>query len=321
MKILVTGAGGFVGTHLQTLLRSKGHQVVGAVWPPPLQLLEKNGLLKDNVTMDITNPDDIAQNLKQTRPAAIIHLAAQSMVGGAWENPGLTFQINTLGTINLINAIKDIVPKSILLTVGSSEEYGSTGKSGEPLTEDQPCYPQNPYATSKLATGLVAMQLAKKLDLKIFHVRPFNHFGPGQQEGYVVSDFASQIARAEQGIIPPVIKVGDLTAKRDFTDVRDVVEAYSMLIELEQLESGIYNICSGVARSAYEILDELLNNSSVSIRVEQDLDKFRSSDVPLFIGSAVKLKGAVNWRPKWEFGESIRETLDWWRVKVGSYPI
>jgi GDP-4-dehydro-6-deoxy-D-mannose reductase len=175
--------------------------------------------------------------------------------------------------------------------------------------------PQNPYSTSKLAMGQVALQLARRDNLKVIHVRPFNHFGPGQLEGYVVSDYAAQVARIEKGLIPPVIKVGDLSSSRDFTDVRDVVSAYALLLE-KNLESGIYNVCSGIPREIKGILELLISYAKVKVAVEVDPERFRPSEVPIFVGSADKIKRATSWFVERSFEESILETLEWWRGMV-----
>lgn len=310
MRILVTGAGGFVGRHLINHLKQK-HVVLAA----GRSSKSPADLNVPYLSMDITNPASIKEALKQSASDAIFHLAAQSMVKLAWDDPANTIYVNTIGTINLVNTIKDILPLCRLVTVGSSEEYGLTGKSGEPLTEEHPCLPQNPYATSKLAMGQAALQLAKKHELQVVHIRPFNHFGPGQQVGYVVSDFASQVAEIEQNLRPPVLRVGDLSAQRDFTDVRDVVQAYSLLLE-KNPSTGIYNVCSGVARSAGEILEIMLNHATIPVTVEQDLHKLRPSEVPVFVGSYTKLNQATGWYPRQQFENSVLETLNWWRNKV-----
>jgi GDP-4-dehydro-6-deoxy-D-mannose reductase len=313
MRILVTGADGFVGRHLIQGLLGKKHEVLAG-----LQYVNPNfDLPIKGIYFELTDQDSVLNLLRETKPEGIIHLAAQSMVQKAWENPAETFLINTVGTIYLVNAMKEIVPNAKLISVGSSEEYGLTGKCGEPLTEEHPCKPQNPYATSKLATGQTLLQMAFKEHLNIIHVRPFNHFGPGQREGFVVSDFASQIAKIEKGINPPIIKAGDLSAKRDFTDVRDVIEAYIALVE-QPIEIGIYNICSGIPRSIQEILKFLVSQSEVSIRIEMDKERFRPSEVPLFIGSNKKIKQAVGWKPKREFEGTLVEVLNWWRNQTES---
>lgn len=311
MRVLVTGAGGFVGGHLVLALVDRGHHVVaGGIQDSNFKFQREIEIFN----FDITDYLSIEQIISKIKPDAIIHLAAQSMVKRAWEEPAGTITVNTIGTINLLKAVKEHVPHAKIINIGTSEEYGLTGKKGEPLEEHYDCLPQNPYAVSKLAAGQVALQLAKKDSLNVIHVRPFNHFGPGQQLGYAVSDFASQIAQIEQGLCPPVIKVGDLSAQRDFTDVRDVIDAYITLLE-KKVESGIYNVCSGKPRSMNEILDFLIQQSRIPITIQVDQDRLRPSDVPLFVGSASKIKKAVGWEPKRKFEDSLLETLEWWRKR------
>lgn len=311
MRVLVTGAGGFVGGHLVLSLAARGHQVVAG------ESQHNNTKFARDIEVfkfDITDYPSLEENIGKIKPDAIIHLAAQSMVKRAWEDPAGTIGVNTIGTINLLKAVKMHAPNAKIINIGTSEEYGLAGKKGEPLEETYDCLPQNPYAVSKLAAGQIALQLAQKDNLKMIHVRPFNHFGPGQQLGYAVTDFSSQIAQIEKGCCPTVIKVGDLSAQRDFTDVRDVIEAYITLLE-QKVENGIYNICSGKPRSIQSILNFLIQQSKIPISIQVDQDRLRPSDVPLFIGSASKIKNAVGWEPKRKFENSLLETLEWWRTQ------
>lgn len=308
MRILVTGADGFVGRYLlQALMQHKHHAIAGLLHPG-VDLTDTS----ETVCLNITDSEQVNTVIDELQPDGIIHLAAQSMVEAAWQKPAETLLVNTIGTTNIIKAVAQFSRATKVVTIGSSEEYGLTGKLGRPLVESDPCLPQNPYAISKLAAGQMAIQLAAKDNLKVLHIRPFNHFGPYQRQGFVVSDFASQIARIEKGLVAPIIGVGDLSAQRDFTDVRDVIQAYIHLIERDVV-TGIYNVCSGDPHTAQEILDIMLSNSKVKIEVQQDKTKFRPSEVPLFIGSAEKVMSAIEWRPKRIFKDSVIETLDWWR--------
>ncbi|MBP2628350.1 MAG: NAD-dependent epimerase/dehydratase [Firmicutes bacterium] len=309
MRVLVTGAGGFVGGYLVSALADRGHHIVaGGIQDSNCKLAREI----ETLNFDITDYQRLTKIIGKIKPDAIIHLAAQSMVQRAWEEPGSTIAVNTIGTINLIKAVTEHVPGAKIINIGTSEEYGLTGGNSEPLEEHYDCLPQNPYAVSKLAAGQIALQLAKKDHLNIVHVRPFNHFGPGQRRGYAVSDFAAQVAQIEKRLCPPVINVGDLSAQRDFTDVRDVIEAYITLLE-KNVETGIYNVCSGQPRSINGILNFLIEQSRVPITIQIDREKLRPSDVPLFVGSASKIKKAVGWEPRRVFEDSLLETLEWWR--------
>lgn len=310
MKILVTGADGFVGSYLVKALQQRNHTVIAGF----LNATNVPAKSMEAVLLNIVDSEQVNSVVYNLQPNAIIHLAAQSMVKVAWENPSDTVLVNTIGTTNIVKAVINFSQKTKIITIGSSEEYGLTGKQGRPLNEDDYCLPQNPYAISKLAAGQIALQLAEQEKINVIHVRPFNHFGPYQREGFVVSDFASQIARMEKGPSERILRVGDLSAQRDFTDVRDVIEAYVALLE-KDVETGIYNVCSGQPHTAGEILNTLLSQCKVQIEVQVDQEKFRPSNVPLFIGSAKKLTQATGWRPRRAFSNSITETLEWWRSK------
>ncbi|SDD79836.1 GDP-mannose 4,6-dehydratase [Sporomusa acidovorans] len=308
MRVLVTGASGFVGSYLVPALVERGHEVYAGVMDTNYRQFNS----AECISFDIIDQHELREAIKSTNPDGIIHLAAQSMVSRSWEKPDLTVKINTIGTINLIGAVKKYASHAKVITVGTSEEYGLTGKKGIPLDETEACLPQNPYAVSKLAAGQLALQLAHKENLNVIHVRPFNHFGPGQARGYVVSDFASQIAKIEQGLCLPSLCVGDLSTQRDFTDVRDVIEAYVNLIE-NKVENGIYNVCSGTPRRIENILTFLIKAARVPIAVQVDQQRFRPSEVPFFVGSAAKLQKCFGWKPKHNFLDSLTETLNWWR--------
>jgi len=312
MKILVTGAGGFVGEYLVRELMSRKHDIVA------IGLHTSAFLKKNNIPMykaNILDFEAIKLCLKKERPDGIIHLAAQSNVQASWDKPTLTVDVNVNGTINVLKAIAEVYPQTRFLNIGSSDEYGITAKVGKPLTEDMVCLPQNPYSISKLCAEQMVLQLGKKYNVNVIHVRPFNHFGPGQQIGFVISDFSSQIANIEKGKIEPVLRVGDLSSCRDFTFVKDVVRAYVLLIESNRAV-GVYNICSGKAQSIEGILQKLVGLSNLNIQIKKDEKKFRPVEVPFFVGCTDKLKSVINWQIEDDFETNLAKTLVWWRKQL-----
>lgn len=305
MKVLVTGAGGFVGEYLVKLLKAHNHDIVAIG-------INNGTFLKElSIPTHVVNILDypvLRETMQNVVPDAVIHLAAVSNVPISWNKPGLTIDVNIHGTVNVLQALYEVNPKAKFLNIGSSDEYGLTAKCGKPLTEDMPCQPQNPYSISKYCTEQMVLQLGKKYGMNVISTRSFNHFGPGQAQGFVVSDFASQIKAIEAGEQEPVIRVGDLSAARDFTFVSDVVEAYVALIE-KDVESGVYNVCSGKAITVQEILNMMLSLSSKDIKVEIDENKFRPSEVPFFIGCADKLSKATNWKVRKNIADGFKLIL------------
>lgn len=305
MKVLVTGAGGFVGEYLVKLLKAHNHDVVAIG-------INNGTFLKElSIPTHVVNILDypvLRETMQNVVPDAVIHLAAVSNVPISWNKPGLTIDVNIHGTVNVLQALYEVNPKAKFLNIGSSDEYGLTAKCGKPLTEDMPCQPQNPYSISKYCTEQMVLQLGKKYGMNVISTRSFNHFGPGQAKGFVISDFASQIKAIEAGEQEPVIRVGDLSAARDFTFVSDVVEAYVSLIE-NDMESGVYNVCSGKAMTVQEILDMMLHLSSKEIKVEIDEGKFRPSEVPFFVGCADKLSNATGWKVSTDIVDGLKNIL------------
>lgn len=306
MKVLVTGAGGFVGEYLVKLLKAHNHDIVAIG-------INNGTFLKElSIPTHVVNILDypvLRETMQNVVPDAVIHLAAVSNVPISWNKPGLTIDVNIHGTVNVLQALYEVNPKAKFLNIGSSDEYGLTAKCGKPLTEDMPCQPQNPYSISKYCTEQMVLQLGKKYGMNVISTRSFNHFGPGQAKGFVVSDFASQIKAIEAGEQEPVIRVGDLSAARDFTFVSDVVEAYVSLIE-KDVESGVYNVCSGKAMTVQEILDMMLHLSSKEIKVEIDEGKFRPSEVPFFVGCADKLSNATGWKVSTDIIDGLKNILN-----------
>jgi len=297
--VVITGGSGFVGTYLQQELTSAWPGVRVVSWDLP--------------EVDITDPNTYEAQLKELAPDWVVHLAAIASVPAALKNPVQTEAVNVGGTKKLIETIQRSSQDTKMLFVSTADVYGMAvaARTGEPVPElalDE-CEPANPYAQSKLAAEEVVLGLMPKAAIR---VRPFPHIGPGQGLGFVTSDFASQIAAIEAGNQEPRIAVGNLEAQRDFTDVRDVVRAYRMLMETG--EAGeVYHVASGKPVAIKDVLDALLEMAKVEIEVVQDESRMRPSDVPVLVGSAAKLQGVSSWQPEILLQKSLSDILDWWR--------
>jgi GDP-4-dehydro-6-deoxy-D-mannose reductase len=253
--------------------------------------------------------------LAHIKPDRIFHLAAQSFVPTSWKCPAETFINNITGQVNLFEAVRSLKLSPRIHVAGSSEEYGQVLPDEIPMKETNPLRPLSPYAVSKVAQDLMAFQYFKSYGMRTVRTRGFNHTGPRRGEVFVTSNFAKQIAEIEKKQRDPVISVGNLEAKRDFTDVRDMVEAY--WLSLEKGEDGeVYNIGSGVARSMQEVLDTLLSLSKLKVRVEVDPKRLRPSDVPILLADSSKFAARTGWKPKIPFQQTLRDLLDYWRERV-----
>lgn len=303
MKTLITGASGFVGKHLVDELQSIGHEVVG--------IGTSESSLKDKIKyfqMNILDKSAITNLINELKPTYIFHLAGISNIKYSWENKEKTFEANIIGTTILLDAIKECSPYSKILTIGSSEEYGPKSIEKNPLSEDSSLEPINPYGISKAAISMLIRQYQKVYGLEIIHARPFNHIGIGQSKGFVVPDFAEQIIDIEKGKKERFIKVGNLSATRDFTDVRDIIKAYISL--MGKGESGqIYNVCSGVGVSIDNILNLLIKLSRVDVEIVRDPNLSRPSDIPVYVGDNSKLKRKTEWEPLIAIEETLNDIL------------
>lgn len=310
-KGLVIGAAGFVGSYLIREMRESGMEA-HATKLPHESLENIDAAVYD---LDIMDKDAVTALLFEIRPDYVFHLAAQSSVGLAWKKPGLTVDVNIKGSVNVMDAVRELFYKPRVLLIGSGEEYGHIEPGETPIRETNLLRPGNIYAATKACQNMIGNIYSKAYDMELMMVRAFNHIGPGQASMFVVSDFCRQVAEIELGMRDPVMKVGNLAAKRDFTDVRDVVKAYVKLIVLG--EAGeTYNVGSGRARAIQDILDLIVSKSQVQIRVEIDPNKLRPVDVPIIEADITKINGLTGWKPEIPLEQTIQETLDYWRSEL-----
>jgi GDP-4-dehydro-6-deoxy-D-mannose reductase len=262
--------------------------------------------------VDLRDPLATRQLLEATQPDWIFHLAGQAFVGSSWADPWDTLETNLRAQINLLEAVRALSPAAHLLIIGSNEEYGRIAPADLPLHEEVVLRPDSPYGVSKVGQDLLGQQYYFSYGLHIVRVRPFNHIGPRQNSKFVAPAFASQVAAIEAGRQSPIIRVGNLAARRDFTDVRDMVRAY--VLALEHGHPGeVYNIGSGRSRGVQEILDTLLGLSNVAIRVEVDPARLRPSDVPEAVCDPRKFKACTGWEPTIAFEQTLHDLLDYER--------
>ncbi len=311
MRCLITGMAGFVGRHLAETLRQGSHECAGFDHPGAKRPdAECSGL-------DILDAGTLDDFISQVRPEKVFHLAAQSGVGRSWKDPETTFRINVIGTINLLESVKRHSPSARVLLVSSGEVYGSPRPDAGPLTEDDEPAPRNPYALSKLAAEQYADLYRRVHGLDLIRVRPLGHTGPGQPRGFAAPDFASQVAAIEKGKQEPVMRTGNLDARREFMDVRDVVRAYSLV--MEKGESGeVYNLASGKLYSVREMLDLMLEIAGIDVRIEKDPGLFRPVDMEPLKLDASRLARVTGWKPEFDLRRTISDLLDYYRDWVSS---
>jgi GDP-4-dehydro-6-deoxy-D-mannose reductase len=299
-RLMVTGLDGFVGRHVK--------QAVESLRDGRFQLVEARGAI------ELREPATLQQAIEETRPDYVLHLAAQSFVPASVKDPRATYEVNFFGTLNLLQALKAGGFRGRMLYVGSAEEYGAVRDEDLPVVESCPLRPRTPYGVSKAAAELLCYQWTQDQGFEIVMSRPFNHLGPGQAEHFVVPDFAKQVTEIKLGRREPVLKVGAIDVTRDFTDVRDVVQAYLAL--MERGESGeAYNVCSGREYSIREILEELIRLAEVECRIIVDNARLRAVERKRNRGSFEKLAKCTGWNPRITLTESLRDVLAYWELK------
>jgi GDP-4-dehydro-6-deoxy-D-mannose reductase len=307
-RVLITGVNGFVGPYLKDACRAAGWELQTTWFTATGEYAPDKD--ETSYQLNVTDREAVFKTVLASRPDFVCHLAGFSSVKASWEHPELCRKVNVEGTRNLLDALRTHAPGAKILIVSSAEVYGIPQEL--PITEEHPLMPTSPYGKSRKEQEELAKQYP---DLHIVISRSFNHIGPGQQRGFVIADFCAQIAAIEKGA-PPVIKAGDLAVRRDFTDVRDVVQAYVLLLKKAKANPtcSIYNVCSNAAPTLRENVDLLLSLSRAKdIRVEQDRSLVRPVEIPELRGSNEKIGREVGWRPSIEIRETLQNTLEDWR--------
>lgn len=346
MRVLITGITGMAGSHLAEYLLGQGFQVFGTYrWRSRMDNLSdltssgRVNLIGDNspianvahlsemvderqrpqaanlIEADLTDAVSMRRVVGAIRPERIFHLAAQSFVPTSWNAPADTLETNIIGELKLLEAVRDAGINPLIHVAGSSEEYGLVYPNEVPIKETNPLRPLSPYAVSKVAQEMLAIQYHHSYGLRCVVTRAFNHEGPRRGHVFVTSSIARQISEIEKGLAPPVIRVGDITIERDWTDVRDVVRAYHLALEKGK-PGEVYNIGKGESMTVRAMLDILLSLTKVPITVEQDPSRFRPSDVRLLCCDCTKFKRETGWEPEIPFSKTLQDLLDYWRKRV-----
>jgi len=303
-KVLITGADGFVASHLTgELERETGWEIHG------IGLKQQPSSESDRLAytvLDITDFEALCRYVEEVRPHGVFHLAAQPSVALSWEDPWKTYEVNIVGQLNLLEALTRLQEPSSIHIACSSEEYGVADPSRMPMDEATPLEPCSHYAVSKVGQEVLGLLYRRAFGWRVMITRSFNQAGPGQSSDFV---------EIEAGRLGPVIKVGNLEARRDFTDVRDTVRAYRLLME-KGTGGTVYNVCSGEAHAISDILGILLSLSPLEIEVERDPGRQRPSDLPILVGDNSRIGKDLGWSPRLPIEETLQDTLDWWRRKT-----
>jgi len=314
MKALITGITGFAGSYLAEHLLTKGYEISGTY-------LTDDGLrnvdgIKNRINLikaDLSQEKSVFDVVGKVSPTVIFHLAALTSPADSFKNPIATLNNNISLEVNLLEAVRkfNLLDTKILI-VSSADIYGRVSKENLPINESTPLLPTNPYSVSKIAQDFLGLSYFFAYKLKVVRVRPFNHIGPRQSPKFAVSSFAKQIAEIEKGKKEAYLSVGNLEAKRDFTDVRDMVNAYSLAVE-KGVDGEVYNLGSGISYKMSDILNRLISLSSAKIEVRTDKSLLRPSDDPELICDNSKFKKLTNWEPQISLDKTLKETLDYWR--------
>jgi len=319
VRSLVTGADGFVGQWLVRELLEHGDQVTGVTRGDHTQLTTLSTDAATQVrwlSAELLEPETLRAAVKESKPQAVYHLAAQASVAQSLKDPASTVETNVVGTANLLEACRDEAPDALVIAVGSAEIYGSVDAKALPLREDAPIRPNNPYAGSKAAAEVLALQYAQTGWLRVIATRSFNHTGPGQTTAFAAAAFAKQCADISLGRQAPVLQHGNLSAQRDFLDVRDVVAAYRLLAD-RGASGTAYNICSGRAISMREIVEELTRLVNRPVESRQDPARMRPVDTQVVVGDPGLLRATTGWEASIPLPRTLRDLYDYFLKEDG----
>lgn len=316
-RVLVTGAGGFAGSHLVDRLVAEGHEVIATVsHHDSPENLKHHGRAISRRKLEITDRRAVEKLISGVKPNWVFHLAAFSSVGRSFAREELTYQINTLGSLYVIEAVEKLRGFERLIMVGSADAYGTFSPPGKLLNEDQPFAPISPYGISKAQMERITLMHVAQRELPAVIVRPFNHTGPRQSDIFALPSFARQIVEIEAGLRKPIIEVGDLSARRDFSDVRDIIGGY--LAAARSGKSGrVYHLCSGKVFTLRKLLDMLLAQSSNNIEVKVASDRLRKADIPTLRGSNRRAVKELGYHPRYTIRVTLADLLGYWRKRVG----
>jgi GDP-4-dehydro-6-deoxy-D-mannose reductase len=316
----ITGIAGFAGSYLAEDLLAAGFRVSGARYKTEsIRNLRAVRKQVDLVTLDILNPDKCRQVISKIKPDYIFHLAAMASVGESFDRVATTFRVNCEGTINVLEAARESKRLKALLFVSSSDIYGAFRPVNKTLTETQPVNPVSPYGISKAAAEQTCLYYYKRHRLPVVVARAFNHSGPRQTDSFVVPAFARQVAAIEAGLQKPVLKTGDLSARRDLSDVRDIVCGYRLAATLGK-PGEVYHLCSGKAVPIQKIVDLLVAGSTRKIRLQIDKTRLRPAEIPVLRGSLSKAAQQLGYQVRYSLKDTVADTLDFWRNEIGQEP-
>lgn len=311
--VLITGAAGFLGSFLVDLYADSG-SCVHATY----RQTEPSFISNQNIQLhrlELRDPVATRKVVMLAQPKIVMHLAAQSSVAQSWADPAGTYENNMIPQVHLLEACLAIDPPPRVLVMGSADEYGSPAENDNPVTEDQPLKPINPYGVSKVGQDLMGYQYFHAYDLPVMRVRPFLQVGPRRSESFMAGTFAKQVAEVELGLKPPVIEVGDIDAVRDMTDVRDVARACKAVTESGRA-GQVYNIASGRPRSIRSLLLEMISSAGINPEIRTAPSRVRSREPALLVGNLSRLQADTGWHPEIPFEESARDSVEFWKDRV-----